>query len=196
MCNTVVSALPFTPTIQQLPTNVTTQGKTGHVPSANACWIDLFTSSFPIHLLVLTTLHHYSRQPHTPCTWADEAFPPRDTSLATHAPWLHHLQRQWDSGSNHLPFCQRGEKQHANWAYQSLEVRIRLQAKLEMLVIVYEVMNRHQTTAQTSFGKWGKRYSPVSRCSKSKSHSPSFSSNFEPGLTHSGDCPSSCTFLP
>lgn len=65
-------------------------------------------------------------------------FLPETPALLLTLPWLHHLQRQWDSGSNHLPFCQCGEKQHANWAYQSLEVRIRLQAKLEMLVIVYE----------------------------------------------------------
>lgn len=57
-------------------------------------------------------------------------------------------------------------------------------------------INRHQTTAQPSFGKWGKSYSPVPRCSKSKSHFLSFSGNFEPGLTHSGDCHSSYTFLP
>lgn len=155
--------------------------------------LDLFTSFFPIHLPVNDHVTFYSRQPHTPCTRADEAFSSRDTSPASYALWLHHLQ-EWGSGRNHLPFCQCGEKQHANWAQQRLEICIRLQAELQMLIIGYGVINRHQTTAQPSFGKWGKRYSPVTRCSKSKSHSPSFSSNFEPGLMHSGDCPSSCTF--
>lgn len=42
------------------------------------------------------------------------------------------------------------------------------QAELKMLVIVYEVINRHQPTAQPSFGKWGKRYSPVMRISVKK----------------------------
>lgn len=144
----------------------------------------------------MTLLHHCSGKPHTLCSWTDEAFPSRYTSLATHAPWPHHLQQQWGSGRNHLPFCQCGEKQHANWAHQGSEVCIRLQAGLEMLVIVYEAINRHQTTAQPSFGKWGKRYSLATRCRKSKSHFPSFSSSFEPGLMHSSDCPSSCTFLP
>lgn len=143
----------------------------------------------------MTILHPYSR-PSYPMLLSWWSF-----SFQIHQPsylcsWPHHLQQHWGSGRNHLPFCQCGEKQHANWAHQRLKVCIKLQAELEMLVIVYEVINRHQTTAQPSFGKWRKRYSPVTRCSKSKSHFPSFSRNFEPGLMHSSDCPSSCTFLP
>lgn len=78
------------PTIQ-LPTNLTKWGKTGHVPSANACWIDLFTSSFPIHLLVhdhITSLFqktsypmhlsrwNFSSQRHQPCYSRSMASPP------------------------------------------------------------------------------------------------------------------------
>lgn len=52
--------------------------------------LDLFTSFFPIHLPVNDHVTFYSRQPHTSCTRADEAFPSRDTSPASYAPWLHH----------------------------------------------------------------------------------------------------------
>lgn len=168
--------------MQQLPTNLANQRKTGCVSSANACWAFInfllphpAAGTWPIYITTPGNLI-----PHAP-EQMKLFLPETPAWLLT----LHSFTTSSDSGALAETICLSVNVEKRNMPIEHTKAwKSALGCRQSLRC--WEVINRHQTTAQASSGKWGKRYSPVTRCSKSKSHSLSFSSIIESGLMHSG----------